>query len=86
MHLKKFLSGDAQLKYPIMSLYKIALNDSKQNVKLKKVNYCFLLFRMHRYSYFYFLEKIILHQRAKTLEFLRDVTADETLGLCLVIF
>ena len=38
MHLKKFLSGYAQLKYPIMSLYKIALNDSKQNVKLKKLN------------------------------------------------
>ena len=38
MHLKKILSGDAQLKYPIMSLYKIALNDYKQNVKLKKVN------------------------------------------------
>ena len=38
MHLKKFLSGDAQFKYPIMSFYKIGMNEFQQNVISAKTN------------------------------------------------
>ena len=34
MHLKKFLSGDAQFKYPIMSFYKIGMNEFQQNSEI----------------------------------------------------